>query len=95
MLSALSALVKTVAAITAILVVAGGCLLLILNWQERAKERTSYECFVRRMDHHIAEESTNTYHDTCMAASGYMRTSVCSSSELLASPPFCYSRRWF
>jgi hypothetical protein len=73
------------------LVVIGGT---IFNWSGGNKERANYECVLRRMEAHIAEESTGVYHDTCMAAAGYRRLNVCSMSNLTADPPFCYAPGW-
>ncbi|MBX5020142.1 hypothetical protein [Rhizobium lentis] len=71
-------------------------LMLILygNWSDSKKERASYECVLRRMDHHIAEQSTGAYHDTCMAAMGYERLGGCVSGNLIAAPAFCFGPSW-
>ncbi|MBY3590630.1 hypothetical protein HJA87_12150 [Rhizobium bangladeshense] len=69
-------------------------LVVYVSWSDSNKERASYECVLRRMDNHIAEESTGVYQDTCMAAMGYERFGGCASGNLIAAPAFCFAPAW-
>ncbi|TCR98615.1 hypothetical protein [Rhizobium sp. BK418] len=91
---ALGSLIKVLSAIIAGLIVVGLALISVMEWSQSSTERASNECVVRRMDHHIEEESTGAYHDTCMAALGYRRVNRCYSGSLIAAPPFCFAPSW-
>lgn len=93
-IDALGLLVKVLLSVLAFLVVGGMALIALVMWSDSNKEIASNECFLRRMDHRIAETSTGTYHDTCMAALGYRRVGACYSGNLIAAPPFCFAPAW-
>lgn len=92
--AALGVLIKILGGLLAALVCFGVIALAVLMWSDASKQQASYECVVRRMDHHIAETSTATYHDTCMAASGYLQSVTCSFSYTVANGAWCYYPRW-
>lgn len=92
--TALGILAKALGAILVTLVSLGLILAVLGGWSESNTERASYECTVRRMDHHIAAEDTGAYHDTCMAAVGYRRVGACYSGNLIAAPAFCFAPGW-
>ncbi|MBX5205834.1 hypothetical protein [Rhizobium sp. NZLR1] len=87
LLKALGAILVGLIALSVIVIVLSG-------WSASNTERASYECVLRRMDHHIADESTGAYHDTCMASMGYKRLTGCASLNLVASPAFCFAPAW-
>lgn len=93
-ISGLNLLIKTLGVILGCLVALGILILIVLSWSNSNKEKASYECFLRRMDHHIEDASTETYHDTCMAAAGYQSTGDCTSTPLFVKPPFCFRPNW-
>ncbi|MBB3313103.1 hypothetical protein FHT78_004891 [Rhizobium sp. BK196] len=90
----LGALIKGLGLVLGGLVGFGLLLIGLETWANASTERSSYECVVRRMDHHIAEASTGAYHDTCMAALGYRRVGGCYSGNLVAAPSFCFAPSW-
>lgn len=93
-ISGLNFLIKALGVILGCLVAFGILILIVFLWSDSNKEKASYECFIRRMDHHIADSFTEAYHDTCMAAAGYQSTGVCVSVPLLVKPPFCFRPTW-
>ncbi len=92
--SALGSLIKILAFLLVGMIGVFILLLVVFSWSGSNTERASYECVLRRMDHNIAEASTGSYHDTCMAAQGYRRVGSCQSGLFTAAPYFCFAPAW-
>ncbi len=91
---ALRLLIKLLSIALGSLIALGTLLIGLLMWSGANTERSSYECVVRRMDHHIGADDTGAYHDTCMASLGYRRAGSCYSGNLIAAPAFCFAPGW-
>lgn len=94
LLNALGVLIKILLAALVALIAVGAAFVGVVSWSQANAQQAAYECVVRRMDHHIAAESTSSYHDTCMAASGYRLSGCISYSNLEVNGPYCYAPRW-
>ncbi|MBO9099471.1 MULTISPECIES: hypothetical protein [unclassified Rhizobium] len=86
----LDIVIKTMFVIAIGSFVVGLALGAILIWADSSRTKASDECNLRRMDHHIDELSTGSYHNTCMSAAGYKLISTCGFSLYLAPSSQCY-----